>query len=170
MESTTQHVGKASVELRLSVVMSVVVVVLAALTGYLGYRFHQAQLASSERELFVQTGRQAAINLTTISYTQVDADVARILDSAVGTFHDDFQSRAQPFIDVVKAAQSTTEGSVTAAGLESINGDRAQVIVAVSVRTSTADSSEHQPKAWRMRMSLQRIGDSAKVSDVQFVP
>jgi Mce-associated membrane protein len=156
---------------RLAWVASVlIVVVLGGLVGYLGYRGHQMQVAARQRELFLSVGRQAAINLTTISYTDAEADVARILDSATGTFHDDFQQRSQPFIDVVKRAQSTSQGNVTAAGLASVDGDRAQVIVAVSVKTANAGVPEQQPRGWRMRLDVEKVGDTAKVSDVAFVP
>jgi Mce-associated membrane protein len=155
----------------LAVVVSLLIVAtLAGLLGYLGYRGQQTQAAARQRDLFLSVGRQTATDLTTINYTQADADVARILDSATGTFHDDFQQRAQPFIDVVKRAQSTSQGSVTAAGLESIDGDRAQVIVAVSVKTTNAGVPEQQPRGWRMRLNVQKVGDTAKVSDVAFVP
>ncbi|MBB5168322.1 mammalian cell entry protein [Mycobacterium sp. AZCC_0083] len=147
-----------------------IVAVLGGLAGYLGYRGHQMQATAHQREVFLSVGRQAAINLTTISYTEAEADVARILDSATGTFHDDFQQRSQPFIDVVKRAQSTSQGSVTAAGLASVDGDRAQVIVAVSVKTANAGVPERQPRGWRMRLDVEKVGDTAKVSDVQFVP
>lgn len=156
---------------RLVLVASLLIVaVLGGLVGYLGYRGHQMQVAAQQRELFLSVGRQTAINLTTISYTQAEADVARILDSATGTFHDEFRQRSQPFIDVVKRAQSTSQGNVTAAGLASIDGDRAQVIVAVSVKTANAGVPEQQPRGWRMRLDVQKVGDTAKVSDVAFVP
>jgi Mce-associated membrane protein len=147
----------------------IMVVSLAALTGWLGFRTYQSQQAEAQRSLFLEVGRQGALNLTTISYTEAEADVARILDSATGTFHDDFQKRSQPFIEVVKQAQSKTEGTVTAAGLESVNGDSAQVLVAVSVKTTNAGAPEQQPHAWRMRIDVQKVNDGVKVSNVGFV-
>ncbi len=143
---------------------------LGALVGWSGYRSYQADQAQQRRDLFLQVGRQAAVNLTTISHTEADADVQRILDSAIGSFHDDFQKRAPAFIEVVKQAQSTSEGTVTAAGLESETADQAQVLVAVSVKTSNAGAPEQAPRAWRMRITAHRDGDSAKVSNVVFVP
>ncbi|MDT7763344.1 MAG: Mce-associated rane protein [Mycobacterium sp.] len=166
------HLTTNPVKRRRSVLVAslLIVAVLGGLVGYLGYRGHQMQVAARQRELFLSAGRQTAINLTTISYTQAEADVARILDSATGTFHDEFQQRSQPFIDVVKRAQSTSQGSVTAAGLTSIDGDRGQVIVAVSVKTANAGVPGQQPRGWRMRLDIQKVGDTAKVSDVQFIP
>ena len=148
----------------------VAVVALTALTGWLGYRTYQSHQAEAQRNLFLQVGRQGAVNLTSINWEQADADVQRILDGATGTFYDDFQQRAKPFVEVVKQAQSKSEGSISSAGLESESEDGAQVLVAVTVKTSNAGAPEQQPRAWRMRISVQKVGDEAKVSNVEFVP
>jgi Mce-associated membrane protein len=148
----------------------VMVAALAGLGGWLGYRVHQDRDAQAQRNLYVQVARQAAVNLTTINYTEVDSDIMRILDSATGTFHDDFQNRSQPFVDVVKKVQSRSEGTVAEAALLSDTKDQAQVLVAVSVKTSTAAGPEQEPRRWRMRISVDRAGDSVKVSNVEFVP
>ena len=148
---------------------AVVVATLTGLAGWLGYRAYDKHQAQAQRELFVQTARQGAVNLTTINYTEVDADVQRILDLATGAFRDDFEQRSKPFIEVVKAAQSKSEGTVTEAGLESQRGDSAQVLVAVAVKSRTA-GGEEAPREWRMRIEVRSVGDDAKVSNVVFVP
>jgi Mce-associated membrane protein len=148
---------------------SLCVLALACAAGYLGYGYSHDQHETMQRNLYLASGRQAAVNLTTIDYTHVDADLARILNSATGRFHDDFQTRSQPFIDVVKQAQSKSEGTVTEAALQSQSKDHAEVLVAVSVVTSSAGAPQQNPRLWRMRISLQDVGGSAKVSDVQFV-
>ena len=67
-------------------------------------------------------------------------------------------------------AKSTTVGTITEAGLESETAGTAQVLVAVTVKTSNAGAPEQDPRAWRMRISVQKVGDQAKVSNVEFVP
>ncbi|QZT61733.1 Mce protein [Mycolicibacterium austroafricanum] len=146
------------------------VLALAGLTAWLGYRTYEANRDEHRRELFLQVGRQGALNLTTIDWQNAEADVQRILDSATGTFYDDFQQRAQPFVEVVKQAQSKSVGTVAEAGLESAGANEAQVLVAVTVKTSNAGAPEQEPRAWRMRISVEQIGDDAKVSNVEFVP
>ncbi len=118
----------------------------------------------------MQVARQGALNLTTISYTEADADVQRILDSATGRFYDDFQKRSKPFIEIVKQAQSKSVGQITGAGLESVDDDKARVLVAVHVTTSNVGAAEQPPRAWRMRIDVQKVGDGAKVFNVEFVP
>jgi len=148
----------------------VLVLALGGLAGWMGYRGYNAYNADAERKLFLQVGRQGALNLTTIDWQHAEADVQRVLDSSTGTFYDDFQSRAEPFIQVVKQAQSKSVGAIAEAGLESASENEAQVLVAVNVNTTNAGAPEEQPRSWRMRISVQKVGDDAKVSNVEFVP
>ncbi|WP_319435597.1 Mce protein [Mycobacterium sp. RTGN5] len=162
--------GWTHVQLAL-VVGTVIVVALAALAGWLGYRAYDAKKTDQLRELFVSVGRQGAINLTTIHFDEADKDVQRILDSATDSFYDDFAKRSQPFIEVVKQAQSKSDGQVTEAGLESMTPNDGQVLVAVTVTTSNAGAPNQPPRAWRMRLTVKKTGnDEAKVSKVEFVP
>lgn len=154
----------------LTVAGLVIVLALAGLGGWLGYRVHQDREAQAQRNLYVQVARQTAVNLTTIDYKEVDRDIKRILDSATGGFYDDFQKRSQPFVDVVKKVQSKSEGTVAEAALLSEVNDQAQVLVAVEVKTTMAAAPEQEPHRWRMRLSVQKTGDGPKVSNVDFVP
>lgn len=145
-------------------------VALAILVGWLGFGTYQRHERLLECERFVAVGRQAAVNLTTIDFNEADADVARVLESATGTFRDDFQKRAQPFIDVVRKAKSRSVGVVTEAGLERLDGDHAQILVAVQVKSSTEGGPESEPRDWRMRIDVQKSGSDLKLANVQFVP
>lgn len=143
---------------------------LGGVVGWLGFKTYQLRQEQQQRELFLRVGRQGAVNLTTIDWQNVNNDIQRILDSATGSFYEDFSKRSQPFIDVVKKVQSKSVGTVTEAGLESVSGNEAQVLVAVSVKTSNLGAEDQPPRAWRMRIDVQKVGDGAKVSNVLFVP
>ena len=160
--------GRRSMQSIVAVAIAISVV-LAVLVGWLGVGAYQDHARRLEQERFVAVGRQAAVNLTTIDFTQADADVARILDSGTGTFLDDFRKRAQPFIDVVKQAKSKSVGVVTDAGLETRDGDHAQILVAVQVTSSTEGGPDTGPRGWRMRIDVQKTGSDFKVANVQFV-
>src|ERR1700728_2400192 len=148
-----------------------IIVALSGLGGWLGFRIHQDNQVQAQRNLYVQVARQTAINLTTINYAEVDADIKRVLDSATGGFHDEFQNRSQPFVEVVKKVQSKTDGTISEAGLVSYTKDQAQVLVAVAVKTSMAAApADQEPRRWRMRLTVDKTGDNAKVSNVEFVP
>jgi Mce-associated membrane protein len=147
-----------------------IVLALAATVGWLGFRAYQSHQAQEQRQLFIQVGRQCALNLTTIDWQHADADVQRVLDSATGQFYDQFSKRKQPFIEVLKKAQSKSVGTITEAGLESDSGDKAQVLVASSIKTSNLGADDQPPREWRMRISVEKSGDEVKISNVAFVP
>jgi len=155
---------------RLAIILGLAAVVaLAGLPGWLSFRAYESRKPADERSLFLQVGRQGALNLTTIDFEHADADVQRILNSATGTFYDDFKSRSQPFIEVVKQARSKSVGTISEAGVESESDNEAQVLVAVIVKSSNAGAAEQEPRSWRMRITVQRTGDEAKIANVRFV-
>ena len=169
-DDTAATVNNKMSHVRLATILGLVAVVaLAALCGWLGFRTYESRNAADERNLFLQVGRQAALNLTTIDFEHADEDVQRVLDSSTGTFYDDFQARAQPFKEVVKQAKSKSVGTIAEAGVESITQDGAEVLVAVTVKTSNAGAAEQEPRAWRMRITVQKVDDGAKVANVRFV-
>jgi Mce-associated membrane protein len=170
VESVGQPAKPKRVRRVAAVVGLVLVVGLSALVGWLVVRTHRATAVDERQSQIVQAARQGALNLTTIDWQRADADVQRILDSATGEFYDDFAKRSAPFIKVVKEAKSTSTGSITEAGLESESGDSAQVLVAVAVKTSNVGAPDQQPREWRMRLAVQKVGDVMKVSNVEFVP
>jgi len=163
----SRRIGRSGALLAL---VSTVIVAMAVVCGLMWNDVRNDERAVSDRDMFLQAARQGALNLTTIRWGEVDSDVQRILDGSTGSFHDDFASRAPSFSAVVKQAQSTSEGAVTEAGLESVDGDTGQVLVAATVKTSNTAAAEQEPRAWRMRVTVQKNGDRALVSNVEFVP
>jgi len=147
-----------------------IVVALAATVGWSAFRDYESQQAKAQRQLFLQVGRQCALNLTTIDWQHAEADVQRLMDSATGKFYEQFSQREQPFIDVVKKAQSKSVGTITEAGLESDSSNKADVLVAVSIKTTNLGEADQAPREWRMRISVEKAGNDVKVSNVAFVP
>jgi len=146
-------------------------VAVAGLTGWLGFRAYETHQADAQRDLFLRAARQEAVNMTSVDWEHPDADIHRILDSATGTFHEDFATRSQPFIDAVKKFKSKSVGTVTEAGVESTSSDAAQVLVDMSVKTTLLNQPEQPPRSWRMRISVQKVSaGQAKISNVAFVP
>src|SRR5260370_7432232 len=73
-----------------------VVTALAALVGWLGFRAYQSHSADQQRSLFLQVGRQGAINLTTIDWQHAETDVQPALNSPPPTFSNNFSNPKQP--------------------------------------------------------------------------
>ena len=156
--------------LRLAAIVGLVVAVaVGALAGWLGVRAYHAEQAKAIHNEFLQVAKQGALNLTTIGYQDADTDVQRIMDSATGEFLDEFSQNAEPFVDVVKKAQSSSQGTVSEAGLESVSGDEAQAIVAVAVKTTIQGGPEQPLRSWRLRLTVEKSGEDFKISKVRFV-
>ncbi|MUL74529.1 mammalian cell entry protein [Mycobacterium sp. CBMA226] len=150
------------------VICSVALVGTATLSAVFGYRMYEDRRVDNARAAYIQAARQGVINLTTINYTTVDEDVKRVLDSSTGSFHDDFERRAKSFAEVVKKAQSKSEGTITAAAIQKEDGGQATVLVTVSLKMGNAGAAEQPPRSWRMVIDVAKTGDTAKISNVQF--
>jgi Mce-associated membrane protein len=147
------------------------VCVLAGMVSWLGVTAYHARAMQQQRHMFLQAGRQGALDLTTIRYTDVDSDVQRVLDGSTGKFFDEFKSRTADFAAAVRQAQSSSTGTVSEAGIENFDGDTAQVLVSVAVRTATTQAQDKEPRYWRMRVTVKKVDSSLpKVADVEFVP
>jgi Mce-associated membrane protein len=144
----------------------IAVAVLTGLIGWLTFRAYEADSIQAQRNLFVQAASQGAANLSTVDYEHADADAQRILDSATGKFYDSFSHRRQSYIENAKRTRSKSVGTVTDAGLQSQTGDLGRVLVAVTVRSP---DPAQEPQFWRMQITVQKMGDVAKLSDVVFV-
>lgn len=174
-DEATEDVADGAVQptgagpLRRAAIMGVVLVLaLAGLTGWLGFRTYESHRAAQQRDTFLEVGRQAALNLTNVDWEHAEEDVQRVLDSATGTFYDEFQKRAESFTEVVKQAKSKSVGTIDAAGLASASDNEGEVLVAVTINTSNAGAPEQAPQHWRMELTVQKIGDVVKVSKVDF--
>ncbi|MEB3031484.1 Mce protein [[Mycobacterium] nativiensis] len=145
------------------------VLVSTVVVGWLGFHAEAAHEAAAQREMFVRAARQTAIDLTTVDYQNAQGDVQRVLDSATGDFYKRFAEQAPLLIETVTRERSQAVSSVSEAGLEWQSGDEAQVLVAVSVASTPLGGLDLHPHELRMRMTVQRVGKQAKVSEVEYV-
>ena len=155
---------------RLALTLGVVVVLgLSALAGWLGYRLYQQHRWEADRVAYLQAGRQGALDLSSVDYTRVEADVHRVLEASTGTFHDAFERRSPPFIQEVLRTKTKAVASIAEAGLETADLTGAKVLVAVKVTTTREGSTDQRVKGWRMRISVQRVGGDIKIADVEMI-
>lgn len=143
---------------------------LTVATVVLAVQHRSANRLGSDRTAFLVAARQVALNLTTVSADSADVDIARILDSATGVFRDDFAMRSAAFSSVVKQARVSTVGTVTEAGVESIDGDHAKVLIAATSKVTNTAGAQDEPRIWRLRLAMQRTEGRILVSNVDFVP
>lgn len=146
------------------------IVALLAATVVLLFDHRSAQERDNRRQAFVDTARQTVLNLTTIHPETAKEDVDRIVAGASGQFLEEFQGREEPFVDVVKAADVTTDGEIIEAGIESETKISANVLVAARTMVTSADQPAPSPRDFRMRVTVSEVDGKLTASKVEFVP
>lgn len=141
-----------------------------ALSGLMVWQHTQVAAERAEDSRFVAAARDGVTALLSIDHATAQADVQRVLDLSTGNFHADFQRSAEDFIKTAVDSKAVTSGSVNAAALDSLDGDRAVVLVAATSKVSNVNGANQDPRPFRMSVTVTREGDACKMSDVEFVP
>jgi len=72
-------------------------------------------------------------------------------------------------LSAVREVKSVSTGTLTGAGLESLDGDTAKVLASVSVKTATANDPDPAAKTQRLRLTVVRQGNEYKISGMEGV-
>ena len=146
------------------------------LLGAVGFAVTQASrparspsTAAPHWQPYVDYAKQFTVWLTSLSAQSADSDIQRLIDGSTGQFHDDFANRSSDFRQVVVNSNVLTQGTVNSAGLDSINGSTASVLVAATSKVTNNNGSSQEPRSWRLALQVEKIGDTYKVSKVEFV-
>ncbi|MGL4305442.1 MAG: hypothetical protein ACRCSF_04745 [Mycobacteriaceae bacterium] len=151
-------------------IFSAVILALSIAVISLWYDYRETKTAQNDRLAFLQAGRQAVLNLTTVSTDTVDADIERLLNSSTGAFREDFSARSDSFLSVVKQAQVTTVGQITEAGIESSTSEGAQLLISATSKVTNSSGAQEEPRIWRLRVNMERVDGKILIAKVDFVP
>jgi Mce-associated membrane protein len=139
-------------------------------SGYMMWQRHETTERNQRTANFIAGARQGVVNMLSLDFNRAKEDVQRVIDSSTGQFRDDFQQRAKDFTTVVEQSKVVTEGTVNAAGVQSIDGNSALVIVAATSRITNAAGAKDEPRRWRLKVSVTDDGGQYKMSKLEFVP
>ncbi len=150
-------------------------VAVLALLGLLGsggaYAYHRshADALASQRAEYIQTAKQAILNLTNIKDDTASQDIDRVLSVASGDLKAEYSQRKDAYAQVVKEAKVKASGEVIEAAIESQNDDSAQVLVAAKQTLTNAGDSQPQDRYYRFRVTVNRGDGGVTASKVEFV-
>lgn len=133
------------------------------------FAMRSADNSEDQRSAYVQTARQAVLNLTTIRQDSAKEDIDRILAVASGQFKSEFDGKVDPFLDVVKQAKVVSNGEVVEAALEKSDDNSAQVLVAAKQTLTNAGQDQPQLRYYRFRITVTNGDSGMTVSNVEFV-
>jgi Mce-associated membrane protein len=158
-----------SMSLTWKVAAIILIICFVAASGYMAWQHRDATQREQRAARFVAGARQGIVNMTSLDFTKAKEDVQRVIDSSTGQFRDDFQQRAKDFTTVVEQSKVTTEGTVNAAALESMDEHSASVLVSATSKITNAAGAKDEPRAWRLRVTVTEDGGQYKMSKVDFV-
>ncbi|MBH0781530.1 hypothetical protein [Nocardia bovistercoris] len=156
---------------RMLTVAAAAVLVLVMLGGAVGSLLltRAADQREERRSAYVQTARQAVLNLTTIRADSAKEDIDRILSLASGQFRSEFDGRVDPFMSIVQQAKVVSNGEVVEAAVQSDDEDSAQVLVAAKQTLTNAGQAEPQTRYYRFRVTVTSSDSGLTASKVEFV-
>jgi Mce-associated membrane protein len=126
--------------------------------------------AAHDRDAVLAASRQAAVNLVSVNYNTADADIQRVRDSSTGDFASLFGQNTDSYAGVVKQGKVISTGQVTEAGVESLDGDDAQVIAGISSKVQNTQVPQGETRQYRVEMSMHYEDGAWKVAKMEFIP
>ncbi|RDI66211.1 hypothetical protein [Nocardia pseudobrasiliensis] len=153
-----------------------VIAVLSALAligsgGLYIYHDRHANALDTRRADYVQTAKQAVLNLTNIKDDTAQQDIDRVLSVASGQLKEEYASRKDAYAQVVQQAKVRATGEIIDAAIESDDDDTARVLVAAKQTLTNAASADPQQRYYRFRITVGHGDDGhLTASQVEFVP
>lgn len=119
-----------------------------------------------DRRSALDAARERTVALTSYDHRRLDADFARVLETATGPFAQEYAATTGSLRPTFVEQEAVATGEVVAAGLESASGDRAVAVVAVDQVIRTRGASPRTERN-RLRMTLVRRDGTWLVEQVQ---
>jgi Mce-associated membrane protein len=121
------------------------------------------------------SARQEATKFFSLDYRHADADVARVLALATGTFKRQYAARRTEVVSGVTSKQLVVSATIPkdGAAVEFFDKTQGQVLIAVDVTTTTgatgATAGTNSVDRYRTRILLTKVGDRWLVSGIDQV-
>ncbi len=120
----------------------------------------------------VAAGRTQALNMMTLDYRTAKRDLQRVVDGSTGTMKDQYAKAMQGTIASTASEKSSSKGTITSAGLASLKGNAAEVLVAGDATVSFPKSAKQAASTivvrYRFRVDLQNVNGVWKSSKLSF--
>ncbi|PZS35436.1 MAG: hypothetical protein DLM59_03010 [Pseudonocardiales bacterium] len=154
----------------LVVTLLVVIALLVAGATFLAFtvRVDRQQIAMQAQA--VHAARQEAINLVTLDYTSLEADIANVLAGATGDFREQYRKGADQVRKIVTDNQVRSTADVLEAGIV-LPADTRSVTVLVVVDSTVRNKADQKGQRRHYRIQLQMAKDKGgwRASTLDFI-
>lgn len=163
-------------------VLVAVIALLAALVGWLAYRFwdtrssaqadkrqyQQLSATDTRNQAILSAARQATVTLLTYDYRHLDQDFAAVLNGSTGAFKQDFASKQSTAKTLFTQGKAIASGQVLDAAVAASTPSSATVLAVVDQSVKNVSVPNGTVKHYRMQLKLTKVGSAWLVSDVEF--
>jgi Mce-associated membrane protein len=125
------------------------------------------QLART-REIVLQAGTRALVDLNTIASADADAGLDRWEHAATGPLLKELQDRRDQNLAAARGAGTSTSARLLGAAVTEVDADRARMIAALEVSVTDRDGRATQNRS-RLDAELARTPEGWKVAAVEVV-
>jgi Mce-associated membrane protein len=153
----------------LTVVLLTVAVLLAVAVGLLTWQVHGQSATSSQRTAVLTAARQEALDLTTLSKTTGASDFQAVLSGAAGNLKQELSDGRSDFLKALSSDAVTSAGQVLDAGVVTMNGANATVLLNVSSSVTNKQSSKPETRLYHWKAALVDSGGRWLVTNLEFV-
>lgn len=136
-----------------------VIVLLAVVAGVLGFRWWQAEQTDSLRTEAVDAAREYATTLGTYDYLSFDDSLEAVAAASTEEFAAKYSGVAGDLRGLVENGQGSSVATVSHAGLETLDGETATVLVFLDQDVKNVVVPEGRTDATRFLITLKRIDD-----------
>ncbi len=120
----------------------------------------------------VAAARTQALNLMTLNYKTVTRDLQRVIDGSTGEMRTQYKKALNGTASKVTAEKSVSTGTILAAGLTSLQGDTADVLVAgdatVAFPKSAKTAASRIQVHYRFQIEMKQVAGGWKSSLLNF--
>lgn len=142
---------------RVPAVLAVLALLLGAVVVWLSAQGRQAQAEADEREAVLLAARTHALNLMSLDHRTIEADLRRILTTSTGAARAEYEAGAAKLRKTTLDGKVVQEGVVRAAGLVSLSGANARVLVVADTQIRwDGSAAAPQERFYRWAMDLVR--------------
>lgn len=149
---------------------ALLIVALLGISAAIMWHHNGVEADRQRADEFTAAARLGVVNMTSLDFNNAKEGVQHILDSSTGEFKADFTSRANDFVKVVQESKVVTKGTVNLTAVQSMSVDSAVVLVAATSEVTNSAGAKNDPRAWRLKVTVNRDGGVLKMAKVEFVP
>jgi len=150
--------------------LGVLGVILLGTTVFFGWSVYNNSDAASTRSTILSSSRQEALALTTLSSQTGSKDYQTVLNGSAGDLKDQISAGKSQFLKGLGTAGVTSTGKVLDAGVQSVNGGSAKVLIDVQATVSNKQTANKpEQRAYHWQLSLVSSNGKWLVTSLEFV-